>query len=571
MNVSESVVRDASSRYQVITKLGQGGMARVMLVLSRGRGGVNKLLVLKELLPGLKEDPDFLLMFLDEARLTVRLNHPNVVQTYEVNSEGEQPYLVMEYLEGQSLSTLVKEVGREAFPIDLHIFVLAEVAAGLHHAHELCDFDGSPLGVVHRDVSPQNVFVTYDGQVKVLDFGIAKATDSDSKTHTGVFKGKLGYAAPEQIGALSLDRRSDVFSLGVMLWEALAQQRLASNEAEVSLMQRRISGADPKILSVAPETPLELARVCDRAMALDPEKRFATALEFRSALLSYLETSKRVGAHELGELMRKTFADARAQIRQQIEARVKELSSIPASAVVSADTPSQPDRLQTPSNGTAFRTALTSNPSADEESSATKSPTSTARRWATGIGLAVLGVGVIALFPIVRKARQDRQWVMASSSAGESSAPIADASAPTSNVEVSIVVEPQGAQLYIDDVLVANNPFHAGLPKSTAGRRIRAAAAGFVTQERIVVFDHDVDLKVELKPELKPDPKSTAASPPEKETSRPKHNGRASTPKESPTSTSTTATAAAAATNPPAADAPTGTSRKKPRTIDDTF
>ncbi|MFS8066797.1 MAG: protein kinase domain-containing protein, partial [Byssovorax sp.] len=138
----------ASSRYQVITTLGQGGMARVLLTLSRGPAGVNKLLVVKELRAELKDDPEFLTMFLDEARIAARLNHPNVIQTYEVSSDGEHPVIVMEYLEGQSLGALLGRVGRKGMPLDVHLYMLAQTLAGLHYAHELRDFDGAPLGVV---------------------------------------------------------------------------------------------------------------------------------------------------------------------------------------------------------------------------------------------------------------------------------------------------------------------------------------------------------------------------------------------------------------------------------------
>src|SRR5262245_37339209 len=221
------------SRYQVITTLGQGGMARVLLTLSRGPAGVTKLLVVKELKAELKGDPEFLTMFLDEARIAARLNHPNVIQTFEVVSDGEHPLIVMEYLEGQSLSAILGRVGRKAMPLDVHLHVLAQTAAGLHYAHELKGLDGTLLDVAHRDVSPHNVFVTYDGLVKLVDFGIAKAADSAGLTRAGQFKGKIGYASPEQLGGGGqVDRRTDVFALGVMLWEAVAQRRLTFGEAE---------------------------------------------------------------------------------------------------------------------------------------------------------------------------------------------------------------------------------------------------------------------------------------------------------------------------------------------------
>jgi eukaryotic-like serine/threonine-protein kinase len=234
MVMSTDAPQDATGRYQLITKLGHGGMARVLLMVARGRSGVSKLLVVKELLAEIKEDPEFLAMFLDEARLAARLNHPNVVQTYEVSEDGPTPVIVMEYLEGQSLAAVLNRIGRAQMPLQLHLHILLQALTGLHYAHELRDFDGTPLGVVHRDVSPQNIFVTYEGQVKLVDFGIAKASSSSGRTRTGVFKGKVAYASPEQTASSTVDRRSDVFAVGVMRWRSDASPPTSSTSRSCS-------------------------------------------------------------------------------------------------------------------------------------------------------------------------------------------------------------------------------------------------------------------------------------------------------------------------------------------------
>ncbi|RYE80054.1 MAG: serine/threonine protein kinase, partial [Myxococcales bacterium] len=355
--MNDDALPETTSRYQVITKLGQGGMAQVLLVLARGRAGVNKLLVVKELLAELREDPEFVAMFLDEAGLAVRLNHPNVIQTYEVDDSRAHPSIVMEYLEGQSLSALINRVGRAKMPLDLHLYILAQAAAGLHHAHDLCDFDGTPLGVVHRDVSPHNIFVTYDGQVKVVDFGIAKVANSARKTAIGVFKGKVNYASAEQILGEPVDRRSDCFTLGILLWEALARQRLSFREPEGEVMQRRLKGLDPAIQSVAPETPDELARICDKALQRLVTDRFESAEAFRVALETHLETSKRVGSRELGELIRGAFAQERAEIRRQIDARMKTLAQPGAMATLPTE-PLAEGQSEVSSKGTSARLSL---------------------------------------------------------------------------------------------------------------------------------------------------------------------------------------------------------------------
>jgi serine/threonine-protein kinase len=223
----ELTAEGSAGRYRIVLPLGQGGTSDVYLAIADGPGGFRKLAVLKMLRKSLSADAELRAMFLDEARLAARLHHPNVVQTYEVLEEPGGPVIVMEYLDGQPLSELIVR-GREqsAFPFAMQLAVLIDALAGLHAAHELVDFDGTPLGVVHRDVSPHNLFVTVEGQTKVLDFGIAKLARSLVETEVGTTKGKLRYMAPEQIAGGKLDRRADVYAAGVMLWEALCGERM---------------------------------------------------------------------------------------------------------------------------------------------------------------------------------------------------------------------------------------------------------------------------------------------------------------------------------------------------------
>ena len=191
-------------------------MGIVHLAASHGPGGFNKLLVVKELKPELSRDDTYVSMFLDEARLAARLAHPNIVQTIEVGSEGSRHYMVMEFLDGRSLHRTIRRFrDHGGLPLGAHLRVIAESLLGLHHAHELVDFDGQPLDIVHRDVSPLNVFVTFDGQTKVIDFGIAKSVDSSLETKTGILKGRVAYMAPEQAWGQEVDRRADVYSAGV--------------------------------------------------------------------------------------------------------------------------------------------------------------------------------------------------------------------------------------------------------------------------------------------------------------------------------------------------------------------
>ncbi|HEX6240152.1 MAG TPA: serine/threonine-protein kinase, partial [Polyangiales bacterium] len=223
-SVHEAAQPRSLGNYNLLASLATGGMAKVYLALRAGPAGFNKLLVVKVLRddgPGGVEDG--LSMFWDEARLAAQLVHPNIVHTYEVGENQGEYFLAMEYLDGQSYRAVSKRAaGRGPLSLAEHLRILSESARGLHYAHQLKDFSGQPLGVVHRDVSPQNIFVTYDGQVKVLDFGIAKTRDAEHKTQVGVIKGKIDYMAPEQLRGSELDGRADVFALGVMLWEAIS-------------------------------------------------------------------------------------------------------------------------------------------------------------------------------------------------------------------------------------------------------------------------------------------------------------------------------------------------------------
>jgi serine/threonine-protein kinase len=561
---SQSEPAAASSRYQVITTLGQGGMARVLLTRSRGPAGVTKLLVVKELRAELKDDPEFLTMFLDEARIAARLNHPNVIQTYEVSSEGEHPVIVMEYLEGQSLGALLSRVTRKAMPVELHLYILAQALAGLHYAHELRDFDGSPLNVVHRDVSPHNLFVTYDGQVKLLDFGIAKAEGSTGLTRAGVFKGKVGYAAPEQLARSPLDRRADVFSLGVMIWEAIAHKRLATGELEGAVMLRRVEGNDPKIKEIVPETPDELAKICDRATAPDPADRYATAAELRAALEGYLDTSKRIGAHDVATLVETMFAADRAKIRLLIDARMKELSAAgsgsTSASVVDASTSAQPE--QATSVTPAPRSETTGGKAISTLKSGETAPvTASGSEAKRGRGIFVLGAVAVAAIVALLIAR--RSGGDASPQAATSSTTLATTAPVEATISVAIAAEPAEARVFLDDVALATNPFHGTMLRSTLTRRLRVTAPGFATEERLVTLDRDLTLEMALKPSAVGSATATAAAPIAPAARAPvvplaavPGAARATTP---------------GATTPAPGDAVGGPPRKKPRPIDDTF
>ena len=323
-------------KYRLIIELAQGGMGNVYLAVAQGPAGFNKLSVIKELKPSLLEEQGFLEMFLDEARLSARLSHQNVVQTNEASVEGGRAFIAMEYLDGQSLVRVRSRLGKkQKLPLGTHLRVVAEACRGLEYAHDLCDFDGTPLGVVHRDVSPHNVFVTYDGQVKIVDFGVAKALSSNHETTVGVMKGKVPYMAPEQVMGTEMDRRVDVFALGVILWEAVANRRLWDQQRTETILAKLMSNAIPRLASVVPNAPPRLLALVDRATAADANERFPSAEALRVEIEGYLaETGE--GAHhtlrELGAAMAEGFAYERAQVSAAVTEQLRLLRQSPEAA-----------------------------------------------------------------------------------------------------------------------------------------------------------------------------------------------------------------------------------------------
>jgi serine/threonine protein kinase len=329
-------------KYRQILPLGEGGMAKVNLVVSSGPAGFNKLLVVKEIKQELADDFEFVKMFLDEARLCGRLNHSNIVHTYDViESADHPPAIVMEFLEGQALGNILSRSREQRLPLELHLRALSEALAGLHYAHELRDYDGTPLALVHRDVSPQNVFVCHDGRVKLLDFGVAKVRGAIAQTAKGVIKGKLAYMAPEILMGKPIDRRADVFSAGVMLWEALAGRRIDAGHPDAKVAGARVNGADPKLADVAPNAPPNLVAICSRAMALSTVDRYGTALELKEAIDAELPST--ATKERLGEFVARSFAAERHKMALAVEDAIRSRhGSTRPSSPVTIEAKSQP-------------------------------------------------------------------------------------------------------------------------------------------------------------------------------------------------------------------------------------
>jgi serine/threonine protein kinase len=306
-------------KYELLVKLAAGGMAEIYLARQKGLMGFERFVVIKKILPELSREERFILMFFDEARIAARLNHPNVIQVHDLGEQDGEFYIAMEYLEGQSLSTVIREAYKRNHPLPLQeaLSIGIQTCEGLHYAHEMNDSEGRPLNLVHRDLSPQNIFVTYSGIVKVVDFGLARVEEKLLQTRPGTIKGKYAYMSPEQVTGDELDRRSDIFSLGVVMWETLASRRLFKHSSDLATAQAISSQQVPPPGSVRSGIPSELNDVILKALDKNPDKRYQTAQEFQSALLRVAsEDNLQTGPMQMAEAMRQMFADTIAEQRE---------------------------------------------------------------------------------------------------------------------------------------------------------------------------------------------------------------------------------------------------------------
>ncbi|MBK8257457.1 MAG: serine/threonine protein kinase [Polyangiaceae bacterium] len=310
-----------NSRYELLFKLASGGMASVYVGRIRGAGGFWRLVAIKKAHAHLLEDPSFRRMLVEEARLASRIHHPNVVAVLDVEQAEDSLLLVMDYIEGASLADVMAT--KEPLPARLGVRIALDACAGLHAAHTLTDPSGKPLQIVHRDVSPQNLLVGVDGVSRVTDFGIAKSTQHASTTTTGALKGKLAYMAPEYVDGKAPDQRSDVFGLGVVIWEALANRRLFRGENEVDTLKRIVNADAPLLSSVAPHIGTHLDPVLSAALAKDPGERFATAKALGTALEIAAGRANLVGsAEEVGAFIQKLFTTPLSERRRFIQEHV---------------------------------------------------------------------------------------------------------------------------------------------------------------------------------------------------------------------------------------------------------
>jgi serine/threonine-protein kinase len=518
-------------KYTLIGEIARGGMGVVYIAQAQGPGGFKKSVIIKELKPELADDDNFREMFLEEANLAARLNHRNIVQTNEVGQDNGRYFMAMDYLEGCSLHVARKRLqGERKLALNVQLRIVSEVLAGLHYAHELTDYDGSPMGVVHRDVGPQNVFLTYDGQVKLIDFGVAKVLNRQLETQAGVLKGRVAYMAPEQVGGGAVDRRVDIFAAGVLLREIVTNQRLWEGLGEIDTLKKLI-GRDIPPFPAELDVPAELREICIKAMAPERDDRFRTAHEMRVKLEQFVLRADPTGSlADLGTQLALGFEAERKRMKDLLDGHLAAggKTSIPA---IDLHPPGSSPELSSgsssgPHSGSGARSGpvSSSNRGARTPASSTlasleapeidvhheapmASPPPSKRRGLLVGGSAAVAVVAVAAFALSRTSAhppsQDRPVASAAvlpTAPAPSAAPAATSTPDRADtVELTVRVTPSNAQIFVDDAPVQGNPFRARFPRNSAATHaVRATAFNYVSKTELVKFDANASLSMSL-------------------------------------------------------------------------
>jgi eukaryotic-like serine/threonine-protein kinase len=544
----------AESRYRILLPLASGGSATLSIALAEGAGGFSKLVVLKTIRDELVQNARATRMFLEEARLSALMNHPNVVEVYEVFLQRNVPVIVMEFVDGQPLNYILARAGDSNIPsLELAISILAKVLAGLHYAHTLHDASGEPLGLIHRDVSPHNVMVAYDGQVKLIDFGIAKLARSEHRTRTGVVKGKLTYMAPEQFTGTT-DHRADIFGVGVMLWEFAARQRYWGDLLEPAIIGRLVSGQLPHLHTRA-RIDADVLRICERALAARAEDRYASAAEMQADLESYLEARGLVITQRaIGEFVTETCAEARRRVQSDIRGQLSahELSWTDGgdglvsprirpklSSHAAATREHEAERGGQPDAASGERVyALIDRAPAQEVPRDASAPEPPEPRMGNGssdgaplrlfggatpmaravvaiagfgtVGILVFALGLGAPPPSPSPSPGQAAPALKPATVAQARAPAPDAkpvpsaaevaSPAASRIRIVASAQPKAAKWYVDDVEMGSNPLQTSAPRDMQWHTLRAEAKGFEPFVKTLQFDANIDVTVVLAP-----------------------------------------------------------------------
>ena len=322
------------SRYILAKKIARGGMAEIFLGKQVGEDGFQRLVAIKRILPHYSQDQEFMQMFRDEAHICKRLQHGNIVRVEDFEQVDGSYAIIMEFVDGADVRTLLHAVeqSRQKLPVPMACFIIAECARGLHYAHTKTDeISQQPLGIVHRDISPQNILVSFEGEIKVTDFGIADAESKLTDTRPGVVKGKYSYMSPEQISAKPVDQRTDIFALSIVFWEMLAMRRLFQGENEVDTITKvKNCRIDFELRQLNPEVDEELDAIIKKGLARDPKKRYRTAADLEKELRRYMSRRHpEFTPEDLGNFLKKVMENRRTESAAEIKRTLTETNLRP--------------------------------------------------------------------------------------------------------------------------------------------------------------------------------------------------------------------------------------------------
>ncbi len=486
-----------TSRYELLQKLASGGMATVHVGRVRGPLGFSRLVAIKRAHPHLAEDATFVRMLVEEAKLASRIHHPNVVAVLDIEqienrgTEGPEHEirLVMDYVEGAALSDLGDLAAERGVPLapGVAVRIVLDGTVGLQAAHDLTDENGAHLGLVHRDISPHNLLVGVDGLTRVSDFGIAKpTTQPNASTTTGSLKGKLAYMAPEYVESGKLDVRSDVFAMGVVLWETLARAKLFRGENDLETMMRVAKAEAPLLSSVAPWVGEAFDDLLKVALAKDPDARFDSARAFGAALESEARRAGLLSTHaEVSDVVKSLCKATLDERRAKVRARAEELDALSLSAGASGDlraavdaaiqsietaTPAEPATLD--GSGVSSRSAksLDSMRSALEQRRAK-------RRWIATLGVATILGGAIAIVATaVSSSRTSTTTGHAPAAGGSAPAPLADSAVGLASSAPTVSLAPSASPSSTTSAGKPARPFASGGPRAASSDPYRTVA-----------------------------------------------------------------------------------------------
>ena len=471
---------DQAPKYKVLERLAVGGMAELFLAELESLHGFRKKVVIKKLLPQYASDENFIQMFLDEARLVARLNHPSIVQGFDIGQGDDGVFFTMEYVDGFTVSDILRLCAKRKrlLKVEEVLAIAIPVAEALEHAHGFCEEDGSPMELIHRDVSPSNIIVTTKGRVKLLDFGVAKSNSQICLTVGNSIKGKFGYMAPEQTRGLDLDKRCDIFSFGVVLWELLAGKRLFPGGVDAAVLQKILQEDAPLPSSVRDSLPPALDAISAKALARDPDERYSDLREFLVDVASFeISMNTARTSRTLTALVEELYPNGRVAKPLTNEESVR--LSMPLVGTNATAQPSGDDFSLEPTS--SINKAIAESAETNPQAPSSDAPMPASRNTYLIVAICVLAAAVLLL--LLFRGGSDTAPQHAASSAidaGIAREPTANPGAPLyDNLLVILEVEPASASIEIDGKFVGIGKYSEILSDDGATHSVRVFADGY--------------------------------------------------------------------------------------------